>query len=381
MSGGTACAETMDCLLRGMPAAGVDTHTYPGILYAHAERFAAPEAVKPWKGIRDARAFADGGPEPELRLSIWTAAGAAPAPRPVWVRIPGGGFGNGTDDGSFNGLALAQAGGAVVVSVNHRAGPLGYMQLPGEEFAAANHAGNLDLVAALEWVRANIGSFGGDGDKVTLFSGIGGEAKLSCLMNMPAGRGLFHRVFLQTGTAGPRSRPSASPLTAALLRELRLDASRVGELRRLPVSRLLAAAEAAKAALLPGISSEFRPVADGTFMTAGWLDSSSTQGAQWPTLSRSWSEDSPLDPRHSAEDPLRDIASGGPHRLGTVRNTHQLFTWPGSNGDSPRQAPGHTVEVITSHLVRFRGQTLRARELQTIAVNAALISLANAARA
>jgi para-nitrobenzyl esterase len=82
----------------------------------------------------------------------------------------------------------------VVVTVNHRLGPLGYCylgELAGEDYALSGNAGMLDLVAALEWVRDNIAAFGGDPGNVTIFGESGGGAKVSTLLAMPAAAGLF----------------------------------------------------------------------------------------------------------------------------------------------------------------------------------------------
>ena len=63
----------------------------------------------------------------------------------------------------------------------------------GEPYASSGNVGMLDLVLALEWVRDNIASFGGDPASVTIFGQSGGARKVSTLMGMPAARGLFRR--------------------------------------------------------------------------------------------------------------------------------------------------------------------------------------------
>src|SRR5260370_853403 len=99
------------------------------------------------------------------------------------------------------GANLARQGDVVVVSVNHRLNIFGFLHLAeigGERYRHSGNAGMLDLVAALEWVRDNIGGFGGDPGNVTIFGESGGGGKVSVLLAMPAPRGLFHPAVIQT---------------------------------------------------------------------------------------------------------------------------------------------------------------------------------------
>src|SRR5260370_29859248 len=93
----------------------------------------------------------------------------------------------------------------------------------------------LDIVAALEWVRDNIASFGGDASNVTIFGESGGGAKVSVLMAMPAAHGLFHKAIIQSGPAGEMaSRDDAAETARQLLAELSLGSDKMSELRRSP---------------------------------------------------------------------------------------------------------------------------------------------------
>ena len=118
------------------------------------------------------------------------------------VSFHGGGFKSGSGSARsapwFDGSRLARRGDVVVVTVNHRIGVLGHLHL--EEFEASGNLGLLDLVAALEWLRANASAFGGDPDRVTIFGESGGGGKVMALMAMPLGPGLFDRAICQSGT-------------------------------------------------------------------------------------------------------------------------------------------------------------------------------------
>lgn len=56
----------------------------------------------------------------------------------------------------------------VVVTLNYRLGPLGFLCLP--EAGISGNAGLKDQLMALKWVNANISKFGGNANNVTVFS-------------------------------------------------------------------------------------------------------------------------------------------------------------------------------------------------------------------
>ena len=130
-------------------------------------------------------------------LNIWTPSIRDGRKRPVMVWLHGGGFsaGSSIEQLAYDGENLSRAGDVVVVSVNHRLNVLGYLDLSpfGEKYRDSANAGNLDLIAALEWIRDNIEGFGGDSENVTLFGQSGGGVKVWSLLQMPEADGLFHK--------------------------------------------------------------------------------------------------------------------------------------------------------------------------------------------
>ena len=158
-----------------------------------------------------------------LFLNVWSP-GLDNARRPVMVWLHGGGFANGSGGAAmYDGGALARKGDVVTVTVNHRLNVFGYLHLGeafGADYAQSGVAGMLDLVLALQWVRANIAAFGGNPADVTIFGESGGGWKVSLLMAMPGAQGLFHKAIIQSGP-GLRGAPKAE--AAATARALLAD--------------------------------------------------------------------------------------------------------------------------------------------------------------
>src|SRR5260370_27039896 len=124
-----------------------------------------------------------------LYLNIWTAAGSANERRPVMVWIHGGGLTRGSGSGPFyDGESLARKG-VVVVTINYRLGVFGFLAHP-DLTSESGHdsSGNyrlLDQLAALQWVRRNIGAFGGYAPRVAAFGESAGSWSVNYLMATP----------------------------------------------------------------------------------------------------------------------------------------------------------------------------------------------------
>jgi para-nitrobenzyl esterase len=168
----------------------------------------------------------------------------------------------------------------VVVTLNHRLGILGYLDLSGlgdHRFADSVNVGMLDIVEALRWVRENIGNFGGDPENVTIFGESSGGFEVSMLMNMPVARGLFHRAIVQSGSALKlNSKDQAAQRTDAVLKGLGLERSKFQKIQALPVDQIIEAAVAAGGA---------RPWVDGEVIPTDPFDPGAPKiSAQVPML-------------------------------------------------------------------------------------------------
>lgn len=201
-------------------------YTFLGIPYATARRFELPQKVAPWACIRDAtrpgeifpqtptnRIAVDEFFNPHRQLSasehcqflnIWTPSIAGEKKRPVMLWLHGGAFTDGSSiEPLYHGRNLSEKGDLVFVSLNHRLGAGGFLDLStfGDPYRHSANSGIADLVAALEWIKTNIEVFGGDPGNVTILGQSGGGAKVLTLMATPAAKGLFHKAIVQSGAA------------------------------------------------------------------------------------------------------------------------------------------------------------------------------------
>ncbi|MEU0373831.1 carboxylesterase family protein [Streptomyces sp. NPDC006283] len=192
-----------------------------------AGRFHEPRPVAPWEGVRECVDFGviapqsaelpgaptwSPGDEDVLTLNVWVPPGDVTC-RPVLVWIHGGAYTFGSSaQPDFDGSALARDGGLVVVTINYRVGFEGFGHVPG----APDNRGLLDQVAALRWVRENVGAFGGDPDNVTAAGQSAGATSVACLMVMDRAEGLFRRAIAHSAVGPCFSTALAQEVTARL---------------------------------------------------------------------------------------------------------------------------------------------------------------------
>ncbi|MYL98644.1 carboxylesterase family protein [Novosphingobium sp. FGD1] len=249
---------------------------FKGIRYGRAARFERPVA-EPFDGpafpattfgpICPQRAMGgEAQSEDCLFLNVWTPEADPRAGRAVMVYFHGGAYTTGSvTDPLTHGSALAAGGDVVVVTVNHRLNALGYAWLKpfGARYADSGNLGQLDLILALQWVRAHIRRFGGDPARVMVFGQSGGGAKIATLMAMPAAKGLFHAAATMSGQQVQASGPAhAWARTQAFMRALKLAPDEVETLRTMPVARLVERLDAADPVMGGGVY--FGPVLDMT---------------------------------------------------------------------------------------------------------------------
>ncbi len=273
-------AATTNGPVRGQTDAGVSV--FKGLRYGSdtaPRRFQPPASPPPWTTPADAFEYGSASPqngaEPNqsedcLFLNVWSP-GLDRQRRPVMVYIHGGAYSSGSGSSPlYDGARLARRNDVVVVTLNHRLGPLGYAylaRLAGAPFQDSGNAGQLDLILALQWVRDNIAAFGGDPSRVMVFGQSGGGAKIATMMATPAAAGLFHRAATMSGQQVTASGPwNATRRAEVFLDALGLPKDRAAEAATLPVADILKATEATDPVLGFG-SLYFGPVLDDRSLT------------------------------------------------------------------------------------------------------------------
>ncbi len=212
---------------------------FEGIPYAAppvgALRWAPPQPVKRWRGVRPALQFGpdcaqlptpgDDGPvrtvprENCLYANVWRPRARSAHGLPVMVWVYGGGFVDGGTSPAIHDGAQFARDGVVLVSFNYRLGNFGFFAFPAlDRQRPAGLRGDyafMDQIAALQWVRRNVASFGGDPHNVTLFGESAGGISVNALLMSPLARGLFAKAIIESG-AGRDNISSLRPLAGAV---------------------------------------------------------------------------------------------------------------------------------------------------------------------
>ncbi len=261
--------------------------TWLGIPYAQppvgALRWQAPQPLKPSNKTRDAKEFgftamqtvddretASLRPQSEdcLMLNIWTRGNGKNLP--VMVYIPGGGFQTGgSSDVRYHGANFAAAHDVVLVTINYRLNAFGFLNLAGidSSFEDSGCLGIKDQVAALQWVKENIGEFGGNPDNVTIFGQSAGSSSVMLLTVTPAAKNLFQKAIPQSGHLGLYNTSDESAKVGQIFMEMS-GAKTIGDLMKKSSAELINIYEKVNG-LNPDTSLlNYMPTCDGKFIPA-----------------------------------------------------------------------------------------------------------------
>ena len=239
----TLQVQTKYGILEGFEEDGVKK--FLGVPFAQAPvgdlRWKAPQPLQPWEGIRQAKAFGDDPMQPNifgdmqfrgsgrsedcLYLNIWTTAATTADALPVLIYFNGGGLmaGSGSEP-RYDGSSIAKEG-VIGVTANYREGVFGFFAHPeltaASDYKGSGNYGFLDQVAAIQWVKENIGAFGGDPARITIVGESAGSFSVSLLMCSPLSKGLIAGAMLSSGAEvlpyGPTAQADADAAGAALL--------------------------------------------------------------------------------------------------------------------------------------------------------------------
>jgi para-nitrobenzyl esterase len=270
----TSAVPTTSGPIVGLTQNGV--RAFNGVPFASSRRFAKATPLRAWTEPRQCTDCGAYAPQPGhldradeadcLNLNIFTPA-VVDRPLPVLFFIHGGAFvtGGGAD---YDGAFLAAHGPAVIVTINYRLGPLGFLQFHrhGGRLAEANNLAITDALAVLDWVRANIGNFGGDPDALTLSGQSAGASMAIALAALPEAKGKFIRALaLSAPGRDIMSADHADEVARRVLAELKLERE-PDAIVDVPLAQLFAAVESVGSRLANEAASGtvFGPVLDGT---------------------------------------------------------------------------------------------------------------------
>ena len=248
--------------ISGTTGSSGEIRAFKGIPFAAppvgALRWKAPQPVAHWEGVRKAEEFGprcmQGGrgnqqPAPSedcLYLNVWTGAKSAAERRPVMIFTYGGSFTGGSgSEPRYDGEALAKKG-VVAITYNYRLGPFGWLAHPEltreSGHSASGNQGLADAIAALQWVQKNVGAFGGDPRRVTIFGESAGGIIVAGLVASPQAKGLFQRAISESASwMGTKMVPTPTLAQAegeALKAAAAVGAHSLADLRALPADAI-----------------------------------------------------------------------------------------------------------------------------------------------
>ena len=326
----TPCGEILGstCRLSGVIS-------FKGIRYATAGRWEYPKQVTEWEGVYDATSYGNCSYQPRafyneednlkkifyynefrkgekytysedcLFLNVWTPESATSESKlPVIVYIHGGGYTGGCGHEKHFDDPIWPTKGVIAVTINYRLGPMGFLCLP-ELRDEAGHCGNYglyDQLCAINWVRDNIASFGGDPSKITIMGQSAGAMSVQQLCTSPLTDDLFCGAVMSSGCGISNMLMSTPDKVYPFWQEVmkRLGCVTLDEFRRISPDRLFAEWQSAKKEVKGGMMATF-PVNDGYFVVDGsmpkqipYIIGSNSQDMAPPilySLSKKWGKD------------------------------------------------------------------------------------------
>lgn len=198
-----------------------------------------------------------------LYLNIWTTHDDAYKNKPVIVYLFGGAFEVGSANTLFYEGDEIVDKGVVFVTVNYRIGPFGFLCHPElrKEWGTSGNYGIMDQILALQWIRDNIATFGGDGHNITVMGHSSGACCAEYLACSPHARNLIKNVAVMSFLQVNRPIPNMVEKEESIIKAV--GETSLADLRTMSSGEILEKFEPVE---------QWSPVIDGTYIPFTTLD-------------------------------------------------------------------------------------------------------------
>ncbi|MDA9112701.1 carboxylesterase family protein [Gammaproteobacteria bacterium] len=214
-----------------------------------------------------------------LNLNIASPKDASNLPVMIWIH--GGAYLTGSANGALYQMESLVSKGVVLVTINYRLGPLGFLKLDEVTrglIPATGNEGLLDQRLAIKWIKNNIEAFGGNPENITIFGESAGS--WSCALQVGMGiNGDFQKVICQSGGAdAARTKDQANKWGELFLSKCRDQNISVKDLKTIDPNKLIVIARLMRHSELSDGSSwvmpevGFAPVIDNVILKENYLD-------------------------------------------------------------------------------------------------------------
>tara|TARA_B100000575_G_scaffold102126_1_gene81404 strand:- start:5844 stop:7340 length:1497 start_codon:yes stop_codon:yes gene_type:complete len=135
-------------------------------------------------------------------LSLNIASKDISANMPVMIWIHGGAYITGSSNSVVYDLDYLPLHEIVLVTINYRLGPFGFLKLDevsNGQIKSTGNEGLMDQKLAIDWVKENISEFGGDPENITLFGESAGAWSVALQSSISPEGNLFSKAICQSG--------------------------------------------------------------------------------------------------------------------------------------------------------------------------------------
>ena len=208
-------------------------------------------------------------------LSLNIASKNLNANMPVMIWIHGGAYITGSANSAVYSLESIPTHDVVLVTINYRLGPFGFLKLDevtSGDISSSGNEGLMDQKLAIEWVKKNIREFGGNPDNITLFGESAGAWSVALQSSVSPDGSLFSKAICQSGGMNAYFKKDRANEWGELFIKTARDAGiKLGELSNASHQQIIELAKKMRHTMIadgkwlaPEVG--FAPVADGRFL-------------------------------------------------------------------------------------------------------------------